>query len=529
MTVLGPVVATFAGGYQIKALSGCPSVGYLNVHVSSSTAISGLAPATGEFAQATGTGSCGAAGISATQLISWHIVTVSGSITGKSSSAITVKTGSSCGGGGNLNVYIKPYTAISGTISVGSQVSAVGFGSCTSSVVAMAISNGSSSSSSGSAAPHVLTADYLGGTYGTHSISWSSAAPDLTWAFTTIADSTGIHAAGIKTMDYIDPDRTSVGTPLYTSDSSTFALSCTGARVYDTWDSVTEWVMNPASASMRAIFAAYVASVALHGKFDAVFEDTAGPLSAYAGSDPFSPGYPCGYSDSSWINDEIGLNQSSPLPVIFNGLSKFNDEAPSMSLGLLAGSNTVGGNLEGCYSTTSQPKLWSWIWRADENTELDVAAKNKLFICLAENRAAASSETDQRLYAYASFLLTYDPSTSVYWSEFATTTGLHVMPETGLVTLDPVVSAPANVSSLEQSGGTYARQYGKCYYKGSYVGPCAVVVNSDYSLSHPFPYSQYHHTMTLSGSGVLDGGSVSFSGPAPPSTLPPLEARIVFP
>jgi hypothetical protein len=144
------------------------------------------------------------------------------------------------------------------------------------------------------------------------------------------------------------------------------------------------------------------------------------------------------------------------------------------------------------------------------------------------NLNSASGQTDARLYALASFLLTYDPSTSVLWEQFATPSGFHVEPESQLVVLDPLTATPSSVGSLQQAGGAYGRQYGQCYLAGNFVGPCAVVVNPT-SSTLAFPFPQYAHTLVLSGGGILDGGTVAANGPAPPQSLAPEEAAIVFP
>jgi hypothetical protein len=338
-----------------------------------------------------------------------------------------------------------------------------------------------------------------------------------------------MHAAGLKVMTYVDPNRTTTGGPMYNNSvDSAFAKTCSGSRVYDKWDSVTEWVMNPGSSSMRSLFISYVNMMKSIGHLDGLLEDTGGALSPYAVYDPFYASLPCGYSDSAWIANTIGMNQAVGLPVFLNGLSLLNKHDPSINIAALNGSNTIGGNFEGCYTSTNQKKAGTWFWTAIENTELQVAAKGKYFQCTLEDTTAASSSSDGRLYAYASFLLTYNPSTSAIRTEYTTPSRLHVMPETGLVPMSPVVATPSSIVGLKTPGGTYARQYSHCYLRGASVGACAVVVNSD-AVAHPFPYTAYHHTLTVSGNGVVDGGTVSFSGPAPPTTLPGLEARIVFP
>jgi hypothetical protein len=55
-------------------------------------------------------------------------------------------------------------------------------------------------------------------------------------------------------------------------------------------------------------------------------------------------------------------------------------------------------------------------------------------------------------------------------------------------------------------------------------------VNADLHNAHPYPYgTKYGHTLVLSGGGILDGGTVSTQGPAPPSMMQPLSGVIAFP
>jgi hypothetical protein len=382
------------------------------------------------------------------------------------------------------------------------------------------------------AMPHVLTADYLGGTHGTHSIPWSKAAPYLTWAETDWENATAIHRAGIKTMDYIAPNRIEPGNPLYTTDGKAFAHTCGGDRIYDQWDELLEWVTNPASTSMRGIFARYVRWLKSEARFDAIFEDEDGALTAYEQYDPFKPAFPCHYRNERWLKDEIGLNQAPSLPIIFNGLAGLNGNLPSLSIRLLAGSNTIGANYEACYNDATTPKEDGWLWRDVENTELDVVRRHKLFECMLRSTTPAADSIDVRIYAYASFLLTYDPYTSIYWTYFKTPSGLHVMPETQLVATSPIRPTPAVIGTLKWPGGTFVRQYLHCYLRGREVGPCAAVVNPDTGTSYPFPpelREKYRHSLVLKGSGIIDGGTISTRGPAPPARIGAVEAVIAFP
>jgi hypothetical protein len=264
-------------------------------------------------------------------------------------------------------------------------------------------------------------------------------------------------------------------------------------------------------------------------QYNAIWQDDSGPLSEMVDV-AFTPSLPCNYTDSAWIAGDIALANAAPIPVIFNGLNEFDGESPSESLGLLASSNTIGGNFEGCYTTNSSPPTHlGWQWIAEENTELDVNAQGKMFSCMEQNTSDASANTASRIYGYASFLLTYNPTLDVLWEEFTTPSGLHAFPEEQLVALDPAVATPSSVSGLALSGGSYGRIYNECFVAGKFVGACAVAMNPTEGTTAAFPFPQFTHTLTLSGYGVLDGGTMSTQGPAPPEYLTQGQAVIAFP
>jgi hypothetical protein len=166
-------------------------------------------------------------------------------------------------------------------------------------------------------------------------------------------------------------------------------------------------------------------------------------------------------------------------------------------------------------------------WQNVENAEIGVVGMHKVFWDYARMAGDASAETALRTYAYASFLLSYDPAYTMYQDALKTPSGFPVMPETGFVPQNPLTTA-SSVAGYAQPGGAYMREFGACYYLGQFVAKCAVVVNPNPSTSVPVPTTSYSHSMVLSGYGVLDGGTVSFTGPAV-TTLGPASAAILFP
>jgi hypothetical protein len=187
---------------------------------------------------------------------------------------------------------------------------------------------------------------------------------------------------------------------------------------------------------------------------------------------------------------------------------------------------------EDCYVKNDNTLRYKLSWEATELTEIKMAAAHKYFVCNGGMGLDGAENVTARIYQYASYLMTYDPSTTILETQFATYSGLTVYPESELVAKNPVLAQPSDPNSLMQLGGTFGREYKACYFHGNYVGPCAAVVNSNQPgrPAIPFPWpSTYHHTLVVSGYGVLDGGTAGFHGPPPPATMESGTAVIVFP
>ncbi|MFN2448960.1 MAG: hypothetical protein ABR508_04085 [Candidatus Baltobacteraceae bacterium] len=534
--VRGYIDDTRSNGFHLKSAG--TGLGSIWVYTTSTTHLSygGLTPKVGLYAVAVGSGSVSTyltSAYAALYTAALSQTTITGELTSTQAYGYAIRLSS----GVYVPLALSSSTSVSGSISLWEPVSSAALGSPSTGYAALTLSSSSTatpaptptmSSTTASSVPrHLLTADYLLGLYGTRSVTPAQAAPYLTWAQTSTSDSTAIHNAGIKTQVYIDPNWLATTDPMYQGIvESDFSHTCAGSRVTVSFGSaVLRDDTNPASSSNQLHFASWVSTQKALGHIDMILEDNAGPLSPYAS---YPNGMPCNYSSSSWVTGAIALNNSVSLPVMVNGLNAFTTStAPNLSV-VENGSNTAGGNLEGCYNYLNQPINTGNSWLIMENTELAVVHAGKLFECMGRDQSSASSNYAGRIFSLASFLLTYDPSHTMIASEWATTSGLHVMPETGLVPLDPLVSEPSAISSLKQTSGAYGRQYAHCYYRGTLVGACAIAVTHDYGNPEAFPFSGYAHTLTLSGAGVLDGGTASMSGPAPPSMMQPYTAVVAF-
>jgi hypothetical protein len=372
---------------------------------------------------------------------------------------------------------------------------------------------------------HVITWDWYDHT---GEVNPTQAAPYLDYAAVQVNDANAFAAAGIKTVFYTDPNRSHVGTPMYTNDESTFAHDCNGVRITVGHRPVTTYQMDPRSPDLEPLWGAWVASVLGNGyNFNYVFEDGANNIHN-------TSAVPCGYTLPSWTaasnaNDTL----LGPSLIIYNGLGTLGDGYGQPPPSILLNPTAYGGMMEDCYGKDSvtNPLPKTTVWLNYETTEGTMAAIQKFFVCRGLSSFPAKSSLTRRIYQYASYLLTYDPGSSAISEKYTTPSNLAVFPEEGLVALDPIIPSPAKIGKLKTSHWTYGRQYASCYLWGTLVGACAAVVNADVpTITHPFPWpGVYTHTLVLSGGGVLDGGTASVSGPAPPTDVPGTSALIAFP
>lgn len=372
---------------------------------------------------------------------------------------------------------------------------------------------------------HVLTADYLGSIYsnprlhGSKKVSPSEAAPYLDYADVLPADQPSTESAGIKTLFYYRPTFQGRDDPFYKSNQ--FAHSCSGHRIaiYKRNDGHPMFLMNR-SVKLARLAEQFIKQTLQQNAFDLIFEDDAG----FA---PYQLGiHPCNVTASEWIARDAQLEKIVHVKQLPSSLNAFteNDQhiwtnnPQSVDLAL----HHAGGLMEQCYSSNSNPGVYfisDSLWAAQENTEITIVGGKRLFFCYVRNYDHAKDDVAERIYDYASFLLTYDPSYAVLWETFSTESDFHVYPESGLVAVNPKTAQPTDISQLS-SGGAYVREYSDCYYRGKRFGPCAAIVNpsSSSTVANPL-FGKYKHTLVLVGAGVTDGGSVKFDGAAAPKNI----------
>ncbi len=344
-------------------------------------------------------------------------------------------------------------------------------------------------------------------------ISPTQAAPYLDWAAVNVADANPFSAAGIKTLLYTDPNRVSPDERMYTNDETTFAHDCKGNRITIYGRPGPKYQMDPSSSKLVRLWRAWVKAALRGGHYDAIFDDSADSVHN-------TSALPCGFDQIKWTEASNLMNANLGQPIFYNGLGTLVPpyNQPPVAIGL--NPTTLGGELEGCYESTTTQIPIRTVWNNYETTEMTMATAHKQFVC--RGITTLPPKVSLRMYMYASFLLTYDPASSIISEKFSTPGNLGVFPEDTFVALNPLIPSPPSVASLQTSQWTFGRQYGACYLWGQAVGSCAVVVNADGpKQAHPFPWpGVYNHTLTIAGAGVLDGGIASATGPPPPSQIP---------
>lgn len=359
---------------------------------------------------------------------------------------------------------------------------------------------------------HVQTAEYL----------WSPTerqtdpriyAPFLTWAYPLYSEAAQVRAAGIKTIFYVNPVMPSKGEYEYSQLTGQYAgvraKDCSGNDVitYDGRGLLADPRSPQAASFYSNVITWYINNkIRIDGpNWDAFFVDNNGAL---YGASPL----PCNYDPKTWGRAFDRAISRVNQPIVTNSLSAREDKVPAY-VDRLSGKNIIGGMFEECFT--------NGMWTAAETSQIQTLALLKHegkapgpgWWCYANNTSAlGAASIPQRMFVYASFLLTYDPQYSLFQESFKTDPStFKVFPETGFVPLDPA-SKPKSIADLQAPGGAYVQSYAWCYYRKKPLGSCEIAVNPGHGTAE-VPDEAYRHSAVLHGGGVLDGGSMSFDGP----------------
>ena len=210
-------------------------------------------------------------------------------------------------------------------------------------------------------------------------------------------------------------------------------------------------------------------------------------------------------------------------PVIVNG----GDPAtlgPAYGGVFLALPYVMGQMFEGCYNNGDSGLFTGARNRFARESDglLAVIAKRKVAVCL----PSGPTDPAHRTYAYAAFLLTYDPLYSVFGMNEKQSDGRALYPEIELVPGSPRQTARA-VADLRR-GAVYVREFARCALGGVPAGPCATVVNPSVGVAElPLLPTRYGRHAEFDGASSYGGGRVRVVGGIP-RVLEPASAVLLM-
>jgi hypothetical protein len=305
-----------------------------------------------------------------------------------------------------------------------------------------------------------------------------------------------------------------------------------GARINrgDSYTKQYQEFLNPGSpAARRAIVAWMNAYLQKSPKLDFFFSDDSG--STFIGPKGTSTsGAFYGFNapgvevrdDKAWIAAENGMFSATPRKLILNGGDLFR---PAYNGAFLRNSNVAGSNHEGCVNAAyygGRVDDSRGLWQQQADGLLADLPFRKFSLCMMNGSPTAAS----RLYAMASWWMTYDPRYSVAAPVAPDAAGNTVFPEFEIVPLQPAASAGSSVRTLGR-GATYVREFANCYQWGAPIGACAAIVNPSQS-SQPLPKLRRRYTreLVLDDRGSATGGR-AYWRPSGTGTLGPVSALIL--
>jgi hypothetical protein len=381
----------------------------------------------------------------------------------------------------------------------------------------------------GQSAAHVKTWAYWGQAGEPAGVTSQFIAQNVTFLEADAAHVLPYHAAGGSyAVRYTDPNRVIPGRKeeLWDTPEQGWFHDASGKRIWLNYGAAwgIQNLLNPASAVTRNAYTALTQQIAVSAPYDYVeVDDTNFDLAgAFYGFN--TAGVEAG-SQAAYDTAVDQLLDASAIRPIINGLSNEDGHPGGVSGSTTFLSHADGGiDNEGCLQSTYQKTETQW--QFDENTMLATAQAHKLAVCW--GRSSVSGDTHPlRLYFAGSWWLTYDPTYSVAFPNFASMHDLFVFPEYDIVPTQPLQSPSSNVTELKSASGVYVREFAQCYQRTVPIGACAAFVNPTAStLPLPARAASYPRSLVLDQNNSFDGGRATWTANAA-QRLAPFSAIIV--
>ncbi|HTD33380.1 MAG TPA: hypothetical protein VK665_06965 [Candidatus Elarobacter sp.] len=309
---------------------------------------------------------------------------------------------------------------------------------------------------------------------------------------------------------------------LLTGNEDAFFHGRDGTRVRRFVDNhfLYQEALNPKSAAARRAWRATGEAILRAAPLVDYFmaDDSGGPLHARDMTPQSSHFYEFNDAGTEITADEefrdawIAYLSAAPRPLIVNGYDP-GTGLPSYGGAILRAPLVHGALHESCFRTEEGIRTDVYDrWRFTEDSLLANTGMQRYAVCFMMGRPTPAT----RLYALASWWLTYDPRWSVAAPVDPVPGRSAILPELDLVPLSPARTATQHVADLRTERGTYVREFGACFDAGRAIGECAAVVNPT-AADAPLPRlaGRYAHALALDDADVLSGGRARFTAPVP--------------
>jgi hypothetical protein len=311
-------------------------------------------------------------------------------------------------------------------------------------------------------------------------------------------------------------------------DESAWFHGKDGARVhhYVPGDHQYQEAVNPASPVAQRGWHAFTEDIHRNAPaLDFMYaDDSGGPL--YAGDMSPNSSEFYGYNEAGveiasndvFRDAMIAYLRQTALPVVINGSDPITG-LPAYGGALLRQPFVLGDTHENCFRTEENTIKTDERdrWRDEADSLLSNTALHKWAICMMEGRPTPVN----RIYALASWWITYDPQWSVAAPMDPIPQQSALIPELAIVPRFPVRTAVDRVRGLRTDRGLYVREFRGCYQEHAFIGGCAAIVNpTDRTAPLPPLVGSYHRLLVLGGGDIMHGGTATWQLGSAPSIGP---------
>jgi hypothetical protein len=265
--------------------------------------------------------------------------------------------------------------------------------------------------------------------------------------------------------------------------------------------------------------------------FDVLFEDstfstTLGALDGAANCGES----PCTTSQEFMTNAQVvaahetlfsALKRANGTPwgIVFNGLgNNVYDPEDWPYFGYLP--NIIGATCEACIlddrtgGTNSSVQIARWSYDLDMMARVAAMPGSSInWLAYGHQTPGSAANIQERTTYIGMVWLGFSPGHTIAWENLELNTdGLAAWPEEEIYPTQPVESMSSSHLDIQVATNVWRREFAQCFDAGTYVGPCASIVNGTASaaiVSSTWLKQSYSHQFTIVGGDAASGGSLS--------------------